>query len=84
MANTSRINGFRVVKHLNGAPYNGQVNLYYDASAADEILAGDVVKLSGSGDAGGVPGADLCAAGDVPIGIVQAVLHSKFDPNGKL
>ena len=53
MANTSRINGFKVVKHLNGSPYNGQANLYYVASAADEILAGDVVKLSGSGDANG-------------------------------
>lgn len=34
MANTSRINGFRPVKHLNGSPYNGQFNIY-------EIVAGD-------------------------------------------
>lgn len=84
MANTSRINGFKVIKHTNGAPYNGQANLYYVASAADEILVGDVAKLSGSGDANGVPGADLCGASEVPIGIVVGVLHSKFKPDGSL
>lgn len=84
MANTSRISGFKVVKHLNGSAYNGQANLYYVASAADEILAGDVVKLSGSGDANGIPGADLCGASDVPVGIVLGVLHSKFKPDGSL
>lgn len=84
MANTSRINGFRPVKHLNGSPYNGQANIYYVASAADELFAGDVVKLSGSADANGIPGADLAAASDVPIGIVVGVLHSKFDPVGKM
>lgn len=84
MANTSRVNGLRVVKHTSGAPYNGQTNLYYVASAADEILAGDPVKLSGSGDANGIPGADLCGTTDVPVGVVVAVLHSKFKPNGEL
>lgn len=34
MANTQRTNGFKPVKHLTGAPYNGQFNLY-------EIVAGD-------------------------------------------
>ena len=82
MANVSKINGFRPVKHLNGSPYNGQSNLYYVASAADEILVGDVIKLSGSADANGIPGADLCGATDVPIGVVVGVLHSKFDPVG--
>lgn len=84
MANTSRINGFRVVKHTNGSPYNGQSNLYYVASAADEILVGDVVKLGGSADGNGYPTADLCGASDVPVGIVVGVMHSKFDPSGKM
>ena len=84
MANTSRINGFRPVKHLNGSPYNGQATLYYVASAADELFAGDVVKLGGSADANGIPSADLAQATDVPIGIVVGVLHSKFDPVGKM
>ena len=82
MANTSRISGFRPVKHLNGSAYNGQANIYYVASAGDEILVGDVVKLGGTTDANGIPTADICAAGDVPIGIVVGVMHSKFDPAG--
>jgi hypothetical protein len=84
MANTSRINGFRVVKHTNGSPFNGQTNLYYVASAADEILVGDVVKLGGSSDANGIATADLCGASDVPVGIVVGIMHSKFDPAGKM
>lgn len=84
MANTSRVNGFRVVKHLTGAPYNGQANLYYVASAADEILVGDIVKLGGSADGNGIATADLCGAGDVPVGVVVAIMHSKFDPVGKM
>ena len=83
MANTSRVNGFRVVKHLNGSPYNGQANLYYVASAADEILVGDQVKLSGSGDTNGIPGVDLQTTG-VPCGIVVGIMNSKFDPVGKM
>ncbi len=82
MPNVSRISGFRPVKHLTGAPYIGQANLYYVASAADEILVNDVVKLGGTTDANGVPTADLCGATDVPIGIVVGVMHSKFDPAG--
>lgn len=84
MANTSRVNGFRVVKHINGSPYTGQANLYYVASAADEILVGDIAKLGGTADANGVPTADLCGASDVPIGVVVAIMHSKFDPAGKM
>ena len=84
MANTSRINGFSVVKHQNGSPYNGQANLYYVASAADEILVGDVVKLGGSSTTSGIPTADLCGASDVPVGIVVGIVNSKLDPDGKL
>lgn len=83
MANTSRINGLRPVKHLNGSPFNGQANLYYVASAADEILVGDMVKLGGSADAYGNPTADL-ATTEVPIGVVVGIMHSKFDPSGKM
>ncbi len=84
MANTSRISGFKPVKHLNGAPYTGQANLYYVASAADEILAGDVIKLGSSSDANGIPSADLCGASDVPIGICVGVINPKLDPAGKM
>jgi len=84
MANTSRVNGLRVVKHLNGSPYNGQANIYYVASAGDEILVGDPVKIGGAADANGIPGADLCGVSDVPLGVVVGVYHSKFDPAGKM
>lgn len=83
MANTSSINGFRAVKHLNGSPYNGQANLYYVASAADEILVGDIVKHGSSSDANGIPSVDL-ATTEVPVGVVVGVMHSKFDPAGKM
>lgn len=84
MANTSRISGFRPVKHMNGSPYNGQANIYYVASAADEILVGDVVKLGSSSDSVGIPSADLCGASDVPVGIVVGIVNPKRDPNGNL
>ena len=84
MANVSRIKGFTPVKHLNGSPYNGQANLYYVASAADELFVGDIVKLSGSGDATGIPGCDLAAAGNTPIGVVVGIVNPKMDPDGKM
>ena len=83
MANTSSINGFRPVKHLNGSPYNGQANIYYVASAADEIFVGDIVKASGSADDNGIMGVDL-ATTEVPVGVVVGIMHSKFDPVGKM
>lgn len=82
MANTSRINGFRPVKHLNGSPYNGKTNVYYVSSAGDEILAGDVVKLAGGADANGIPSVDLSGTTDVSCGVVVGVMHSKWVPTG--
>lgn len=84
MANTSRINGFRAVKHLNGSPYNGQANLYYVSSATDEILVGDPVKLAGSADANGIASVDIAGASDVCCGVVVGIMQSKFDPAGKM
>lgn len=84
MANTSRINGFRPVRYLNGMPYTGEARLYYVASAADEIFVNDPVKLAGSADANGIATVDLCGVSDVPCGIVVGIMHSKFDPVGKM
>jgi len=83
MPNTSRISGFKVVGNLVGGAATGQDHLYYVASAADEILVGDVVKL-GSTSLNGVPTADLCGATDVPIGIVVGIVNAKQDPDGKM
>ena len=84
MANTSRINGFRPVKHLNGAPYNGQANLYYVATASDEIYVGDVAKRGSAADSNGIPGADLCGATDQPIGVVVGIMDAGFTPVNKM
>lgn len=39
MANVNRLGGFRPVKHLTGAPYNGQFNLY-------EVVVGDGTAIN--------------------------------------
>lgn len=85
MANVSSISGFKVVGHLNGNN-RGKTNLYYVASAADEILVGDIVKLGGTTDGSvpGVPTVDLCGASDVPVGVVVGIINSKIDQNGKM
>ena len=55
MANTSRVNGFRPVKHLNGSPWNGQVTMYsIDATDATVIAVGDMVKTDGSAATEGI------------------------------
>ena len=56
MANASRINGFKPVKHLNGSPYNGQANIYeVPAGEAVPVFVGDLVKLSDSAGTAGFP-----------------------------
>lgn len=63
MANANRPNGLSPVKHLTGAPFNGQANIYQIAAADTHGFAiGDPVISSGSGDANGVPGITLAAA----------------------
>lgn len=71
MANVVRTNGFRPVKHLDGSPYNGQVNKYA-VTAGDNtaIFVGDLVKLAGTADADGVPAVAALAANGVTIGPV--------------
>lgn len=83
MPNVSRISGFKVVGNQTGGAATGQANLYYVASAADEILVGDIVKI-GSTSQNGVPTADLCGASDVPVGVVVGIVNPKLDPDGKM
>jgi hypothetical protein len=49
MANTSSLFGFKPIKYLNGAPWNGKVGVYY-ASASDTavIYKGDMVAMQGT------------------------------------
>lgn len=78
MANTSRIAGFRPVKHLNGSPFNGQVNIYFIPSTdATAVYVGDVVKKAGSASTDGTQETvQLAAAGDAVLGVVIG-----FEPN---
>lgn len=89
MANTSRINGFKPVKHLNGSPYNGQANLYeVPAGEAVPVFIGDLVKLSDNAATSNYPAVEAVvgasaqiAAGPI-LGAVVGIVNAKFDPVG--
>lgn len=80
MASVSRINGFRPVKMITGAPYNGQANLYFvDSSNTDVIMVGDVVKLEGSSRSpSGAPTVARHAGGaaEAAVGVVTGILFT--------
>lgn len=77
MANTLRVNGFKPVKYMNGAPYNGQCTMYYtDAGTGGNIFVGDLVKLAGTADANGVRGVAAAAASDACVGVVVGIVPS--------
>lgn len=81
MANTSRINGFRPVKHATGAPYNGQVNMYaFAAGDATACFVGDAVKFDGSATVGGVATITRATAGAAVLGVVLGFVPLKIDP----
>ena len=78
MASVSRINGFRPVKTVTGAAYNGQSNVYFvPASDSTVIMVGDAVKLAGDARAAtGAPTVTRCGATDNAVGIVVGVLFT--------
>lgn len=87
MPNVTKINGFKPVKHITGAPYNGQANLYeVPAGEAVPVFVGDLVKLSDSAGTAGVPAVEAVLAASSQItagpilGAVVGVLNSKMDP----
>lgn len=87
MANTSKINGFKPVKHLNGSAYNGQANLYeVPAGEAVPVFIGDLVKLSDSAATSNYPAVEAVvgasaqiAAGPI-LGAVVGIVNVKTDP----
>lgn len=90
MANTSRVNGFRPVKHITGAPYNGQANIYeVPAGETIPVFVGDLVLLSNSAGTAGFPAVEAPVAaaatsGDY-VGAVVGIINSKLDPvDGKM
>ncbi len=78
MSSVSRIFGFRPVKMVTGAPYNGQANLYFmPSSDSTVVMVGDAVKLLGDARSPtGAPTVTRSGATDVPIGIVVGILFS--------
>jgi hypothetical protein len=76
MSSVSRINGFRPVKTLTGAAWNGQTESFFvPASDATVIMVGDAVKLLGDARAAtGVPTVTrVSSATDIPVGIVVGI-----------
>ena len=94
MANVSRVNGFKPVKHFTGAPYNGQANIYeVSASETIPIFVGDfVVRSTNASTSGLVTVKSLSAAATandvvagVILGSVVGVINQKLDPvDGKM
>jgi hypothetical protein len=79
MASVSRITGFRPVKSITGAPYNGAANVYFvPASDGSTIMVGDAVKLAGDARAAtGVPTVTrVSVATDIPVGVVVGILFT--------
>lgn len=78
MANVNRTNGLRPVKHLTGAPFNGQFTTYYIRPAdTTPVFIGDLVKLDGGSDGKGVRSVAQAAAGNAVVGVVIGLV---FDP----
>lgn len=91
MANTSKINGFKPVKHLNGSPYNGQANIYeVPAGEAVPVFIGDLVVLSNSAATSFYPAVEAAVAASsqaataVVVGAVVGIVNAKIDPNGAM
>jgi len=85
MANTNRPWGLKPVKSLIAGDFDGRGNVYHiiSSDSTSSYHIGDVVKLSGTGDANGIPGCTKFAAGDAaggsgingggPVGVILAV-----------
>ena len=94
MANVSRVNGFKPVKHFTGAPYNGQANIYeVSVSETIPIFVGDlVVRSTNASTSGLVTVKSLSAAATandvtsgVVLGAVVGIINAKMDPlDGKM
>jgi len=83
MANTSRINGFKPVKHQNGSPYNGQFNIYEVAAAdATAVFVGDLVQSTAATGTEGYDCVGVVATTELTTGsgLVGAVVGFVVDP----
>jgi len=75
MPNQNAPKGFSPVKYLNGATWDGAVNMYYIAAAdANQFNPGDAVKSVALSDANGVPGVTKAAGTDPLRGVIVGCL----------
>jgi hypothetical protein len=75
MANLVAPKGFVPVRYLNGAAWNGAVNLYRIPSTDGLIYSpGDVVRSVSGADANGIPNIVKAAAGDTARGVIAGIL----------
>jgi hypothetical protein len=92
MANIDAPKGAIPVKHLDGSPWNGMVNMYLVPSAdGTALFVGDFVKSHGSAgaeglvvngqDVWGMPTVIQAAAGDALRGVVVGFLVNQADPS---
>lgn len=91
MANPNKPFGLRPVKSLIAGDYDGRGNVYHIPSSDGtySYYVGDVVQLSGTGDANGIPGIEKFTPNDAaggsgingagPVGVIVAIGTS---PNG--
>ena len=87
MANTSKINGFKPVKHITGTPYNGQANIYeVPSTEAVPVFIGDLVKLSDQAATSFYPACEAVVGASAQInagpilGAVVGIVNVKQDP----
>lgn len=71
MANPNKPSGFSPVKYLNGASWDGKVQIYFiDSSDTNSFTIGDPVKLTGTGDTvRGIPAITRATAGATFVGV---------------
>lgn len=83
MANISRPFGFRPVMYQGGAKYSGQVRQYHvPASDGTALAPGDLVKLTGAGDANGVATVTRVTANtDLTVGAVVGFVADRTYEN---
>lgn len=83
MANPNKPTGLTPKKYLGGADWDGKGFMYYiDQTDTNAYYTGDIVALSGTGSADGVPGVTLATAGNTAVGVLIGVggINTKGGP----
>lgn len=93
MANVTRVNGFKPVKHYNGSAFNGQANIYeVPVGEAIPVFIGDLVQLSTNAPTSFYPAVKSIATATTTnnvaaapvVGSVLGVFNAKLDVDGKM